>query len=294
VNARNWCRQRSRDHRLVFEILVFGTMFGATMRFVETHMGQEASGSTQYHLTAPGIAVSAVVYASMLGRRRYPTAVVAVATAGVLVSLAVSSSAILSGLAMIVALGSMARRVERNHAVGIGLVVGAAVICGGVAFTSGPWYSSANLAVTPWVGLAIAAGQSARHKHAYVEALKERALRAEQSRDEEARRSVHAERLRIARELHDAVGHHVALINVQAGAAEFMLDDRPDQARNALAHIRRASREALEELSITVGLLRQPGDREPTEPAPGLARLDELIGSFASAGLPVTREVAGE
>jgi signal transduction histidine kinase len=148
--------------------------------------------------------------------------------------------------------------------------------------------------VVPWVALAIAAGQAAQHKHAYITEVEERARRAELARDEEARRRVDAERLRIARELHDVVGHHVALINVQAGAAEFMLDEQPEQARKALAHIRRASQAALEELRITVGLLRQPGDREPTEPAPGLGRLDELIGSFASAGLPVKREVDGE
>jgi signal transduction histidine kinase len=66
------------------------------------------------------------------------------------------------------------------------------------------------------------------------------------------------------------------------------MDKRPDQAKEALAHVREASRSALNELRATVGLLRQSGDPEaPTEPAPGLARLDELADTFRNAGLPV-------
>jgi signal transduction histidine kinase len=66
------------------------------------------------------------------------------------------------------------------------------------------------------------------------------------------------------------------------------MDKRPDQAKEALAHVREASRSALNELRATVGLLRQSGDPEaPTEPAPGLARLDELADTFRHAGLPV-------
>lgn len=96
------------------------------------------------------------------------------------------------------------------------------------------------------------------------------------------------ERLRIARDLHDVVAHHIALVNVQAGVAAHVMDKRPDQAKEALAHVREASRSALNELRATVGLLRQSGDPEaPTEPAPGLDRLDELADTFRNAGLQV-------
>lgn len=125
-------------------------------------------------------------------------------------------------------------------------------------------------------------------RRAFVHAIKERALRAERTREEEARRRVAEERLRIARDLHDVVAHHIALVNVQAGVAAHVMDKRPDQAKEALAHVREASRSALNELRATVGLLRQSGDPEaPTEPAPGLARLDELADTFRNAGLPV-------
>lgn len=123
---------------------------------------------------------------------------------------------------------------------------------------------------------------------AFVDAIRERAERAERTRDEEARRRVAEERLRIARDLHDVVAHHIALVNVQAGVAAHVMDKRPDQAKEALAHVRDASRSALNELRATVGLLRQSGDPEaPTEPAPGLSVLDELVDTFRHAGLPV-------
>jgi signal transduction histidine kinase len=136
--------------------------------------------------------------------------------------------------------------------------------------------------------MAAAAGDAVRSRRAFVDAIRERAERAERTREQEALRRVAEERLRIARDLHDVVAHHIALVNVQAGVASHVMDKRPDQAKEALAHVREASRSALNELRATVGLLRQSGDPEaPTEPAPGLARLDDLLGTFRAAGLPV-------
>jgi signal transduction histidine kinase len=123
--------------------------------------------------------------------------------------------------------------------------------------------------------------------------LVDRARRAEQGRENEASRRVQAERLRIARELHDAVGHHVALINIQAGAMTYLLDKDPTGARESLAHIQNASEAALEELRLAVGLLRQPGEHESVEPAGRLDRLDELVASFMAMGLRVTCDFTG-
>ena len=149
-----------------------------------------------------------------------------------------------------------------------------------------------------WAALAVTTGSATRSHRAYVAEVEKRARRAEQDREDEANRRVAEERLRIARELHDAVGHHVALINVQAGALACLLEDEDlVQAGESVAHIQRASEEALEELRLTVGLLREPGAAEPAEPAepvPGLAQLEELINSFAGAGLRVTRKVTGQ
>ncbi|HEY3481368.1 MAG TPA: sensor histidine kinase [Streptomyces sp.] len=144
------------------------------------------------------------------------------------------------------------------------------------------------LRVSGWVIATLFCGVDVRYYRQYVAAIVERAERAERTREEEARRRVAEERLRIARDLHDVVAHHIALVNVQAGVAAHVMDKRPDQAKEALAHVREASRSALNELRATVGLLRQSGDPEaPTEPAPGLDRLDELVGTFRRAGLQV-------
>jgi signal transduction histidine kinase len=111
----------------------------------------------------------------------------------------------------------------------------------------------------------------------------------------EARRRVAEERLRIARELHDVVAHHIALINVQAGVAAHRLRDRPDQAEEALAHIREAGRSVLTEMQVMLGVLRAPERAvAPAEPAPSMAQLDGLVDSFRSAGLVVEITTHGQ
>jgi signal transduction histidine kinase len=187
-----------------------------------------------------------------------------------------------------VALLTVAMRARRARAWWIGLATCALLTLGATALGSGPWYAQGNLALLAWAGMATAGGDAIRSRRAYVAAVEERAERAERTREEEARRRVAEERMRIARELHDVVAHHIALVNVQAGVAAHVMDARPDQAKQALAHVREASRTALDELRATVGLLRQSGDPEaPMEPVPGLAQLDPLLDGFRRAGLPV-------
>jgi signal transduction histidine kinase len=106
--------------------------------------------------------------------------------------------------------------------------------------------------------------------------------------EEEARHRVTEERVRIARDLHDVVAHHITLVNAQAGVAHHLMRTNPDQAYEALAHIKETSRAALDELRATVGLLRQPDDAPGSRsPIPRLADLDALIGGFRASGLPV-------
>jgi nitrate/nitrite-specific signal transduction histidine kinase len=102
---------------------------------------------------------------------------------------------------------------------------------------------------------------------------------------------VDAERLRIAREVHDTVAHAIAVINVQAGITAHVLDKRPHQARETLVVIEQTSAQALGELRATLGMLRET-DQDAHTPSPGLARLEELAGLARQAGLDVKVEVA--
>src|SRR5215470_1819823 len=114
------------------------------------------------------------------------------------------------------------------------------------------------------------------------------------SREEEMRRRAGEERLRIARELHDVLGHNISLISVQAGVALHLMDKQPEQARVALSVIRDASKEALRELRSVLDVLRQVNEEPPRSPSPGLARLSDLVSRASEAGLQVQTEVSGD
>ncbi|MDT0399276.1 MULTISPECIES: sensor histidine kinase [Streptomyces] len=140
-----------------------------------------------------------------------------------------------------------------------------------------------------WMALPLVGGSLARLRGDYLEAVKARAEHAERTREEEARLRVTEERMRIARELHDVVAHHLALANAQAGTAAHLSRSDPEQSRKILDDLTGTTSSALRELKATLGLLRQD-DRpkgEGLEPAPGLARLPELIDSYRTAGLEV-------
>ncbi|MEU6609530.1 histidine kinase [Streptomyces shenzhenensis] len=147
-----------------------------------------------------------------------------------------------------------------------------------------------------WLLLPLSLGSLSRYRRAYLESAQARAAHAEHTREEEAQLRVTQERMRIARELHDAVAHHMALANAQAGTAAHLAATRPEQARKILADLVGTTSSALLELRATVGVLRQTGapQADPLEPTPGLDRLPELVAACESAGLTVTVTTEGE
>ncbi|WP_256104501.1 sensor histidine kinase [Streptomyces sp. ODS05-4] len=266
-------------------LLVLGCMVAGS--YVDPH-GPGGPAFGERTPDPPSVLLMAAGAAALVVRRRAPLRVLAFTSAVTVAELAGGDPAGPVAMSAVVALYTVAARTDRPTTWRVGLatmavLTGAAMACG-----PDPWYGQENLAVFAWTGMAAAAGDAVRSRRAFVDAIRERAERAERTREEEARRRVAEERLRIARDLHDVVAHHIALVNVQAGVAAHVMDRRPDQAKEALAHVRTASRSALEELRATVGLLRQSGDpAAPTEPAPGLALLDGLLAGFRHAGLPV-------
>jgi signal transduction histidine kinase len=136
-----------------------------------------------------------------------------------------------------------------------------------------------------WVVAVVVAAQVAGQVAAELGARSAR--QAAEVREEEARRRLAEERLRIARELHDVVSHTMAVINVQAGVAAHVIDQHPEQARQALQTIKSTSQSAMRDLRAILGLLRDDGDAEPLAPAPGLEAVPELVDGIRRAGVAV-------
>ncbi|GLU88392.1 histidine kinase [Agromyces sp. NBRC 114283] len=132
--------------------------------------------------------------------------------------------------------------------------------------------------------------RSARERAALEQRTAELAAERERSR----RQAVQLERVRIARELHDVVAHHVSVIGVQAGAARRVLSSKPDAAVDALSAIETSSREAVTELHALLGTLRADGEPEPTASTLGIAQIETLAAEASAAGLPTAFAVVGE
>jgi len=138
-------------------------------------------------------------------------------------------------------------------------------------------------------------GESVRSRRVIAADALERAELAERTREEEARARVDAERLRIAREVHDTVAHAIAIINVQSGVTAHVLDKKPEQAREALQAIEQTSSRALREMRAILGVLRDDGgddsgDDSGRAPYPGLGQIDELTAKARDAGLDINLE----
>ena len=131
-------------------------------------------------------------------------------------------------------------------------------------------------------------------KSVEADEARERAFRAEREREERARSAVAEERARIARELHDVVGHSVSVMTVQASGVRRLL--RPDQEREreALLVVERTGREALAEMRRMVGVLRRPEEAPALAPQPSLDHVSRLVEQAREAGLPVELRIEGE
>jgi signal transduction histidine kinase len=123
---------------------------------------------------------------------------------------------------------------------------------------------------------------------------KKRASRAERGREERARTAVTEERARIARELHDVVGHSVSVMTVQASAVRRLLRPEQQRERESLLIVEQTGREALAEMRRMVGVLRRPEEAPALAPQPSLEHLDKLVEQTREAGLPVELRIEGD
>ena len=259
------------------------------------------AGDVGASLDAVDFATCAGAAALILLRRRAPLPVLVVAVIAAVWSLIPDDDQGVLRVAAIVALYTVASTSGRRTAWMAGAATAAALYVTAAITSAGPWYDGENLELIAWTGVATAAGDAVRSRRAYnlarqerATALQDRAERAERALEEEARRRVIEERMRIARELHDVVAHHIAVINVQAGVAAHLLRDNPTGAEEALTHVRRGAASVLDELSSILSVIRQSDEAtSTTDPLPTLDDLQRLIADFAKVGLEIEWHTAG-
>lgn len=284
---RSWVRR----HPQVADAVLAAVLVGGGV--VATVQGQ---GGPSQALHLSDLAPFVTAWVVITGRRLWPGSLLVIdsaMTAGCIIATRERTPIVV--VAGLVVAFTFASRVERRRALPMAMTCAAVTFVAGGIFAAGGWWSPQNVATFAWTFAAVALGDATRSRNAYVAEVEARALRAEQTHEDEARRRVTEERLRIARELHDVIAHHIAVISVQAGAASHVLHSRPEAVGPALANIRRAADVAVKELAGMVGLLRNADDLESSvQPVRGLAGLAELLETFAAAGLRVRYRQHGD
>jgi signal transduction histidine kinase len=251
------------------------------------------------HLDGLGYALLVAGPAALVWRRSQPVltfALVQIATVGYLVL------GYPNGPFFLAALLALFRTVRVGHRVAAWVMTGTgymayvlatqdAVVIGGRSTV--PASLGQYVVVAAWTAVALAIAEVTRIRTENFEEMARARAESARARQEQARRQASDERLRIAQELHDVLGHHLSLINVRAGVALHLLDTRPEQAREALGAIKQASAEALREVRTVLSTLNPDDTTPPRSPAPVLADVDRLVKDATDAGLAVHIERTG-
>ena len=289
LGASRWNDRRTRSSLLVDLLLAAAAVYAATVLTAEV-----------LDAAPPGLAFAVYTVAVLHGasvalRRLAPVAAVAalLSTAGVY-GLALGMPVFMLGPAVLfVAYGVGARLGLRPAAVLLAVIETALVLL--LAFGSSfPGWASvllfASLVAGAWY-----LGVFARRWQTLAAENAQRAKELEAARHELARHAVAAERLRIARELHDVVAHSMSVIAMHAGAARLAVGTDPASERKALDVIESSSREALGEMRRLVTVLRdENSDAAARSPMPGLGELPTLVASVAAGGLTVDVRTEGD
>jgi signal transduction histidine kinase len=268
--------------------LVLG--FGIFAVLVTVQAARAGSGQRRLDWLAWGLLAVATV--ALVARRRRPAMVVLVTSAATVASVGLGYPLGLIWVAPLLALYTAAAGGHRRLAVVAGGMMAAVLV--GWALADPELGTPAQVAMAVLnVALAVATGEVSRGRRDYLAEAERRAIEAERTREETARRRAGEERLRLARDLHDITAHTIAVIAIQAGVAEEALAEGPEPAREAVRAIRASSRQALAELKATVVTLREGEEAATPGPLPGLDRLGELVAMAQRGGVRVELAVSG-
>jgi signal transduction histidine kinase len=286
-----WQRLWPFAKRYWFDALVVaGIAVSIAVAVVDQHKKDGPDGPLWFDVVA-----SIAILVPFFFRRRYPfwapVAVGVLVSATSFVDAALVNDEFVAFLAGIAAAFMFGMLKERNQA-----VAGAAVLLGTIAIVAHNQGDHAEDFLFPAIvfGVSWIVGYGLGQKFREADEAKERAERLEREREEQARLAVAEERARIARELHDIVGHSVSVMTVQAAGVRSLLGESQEREREALMIIEQTGREALAEMRRLVGVLRRPEEAPALAPQPTLERVDKLVSQAREAGLPVELRVEGE
>lgn len=242
-----------------------------------------------------GIGLMSISVAALAWRRQQPVVALVLTASSAAVYYVLDFPAGFEPLPFVVALYGVAGQGHRIVA-GVAAVLAAVLVWYVQLFTVARDGPAEPHFVLGWLVVVIVFAEVVRGRRAYLLEVERRALEAEHGREAEAARRVVEERLRIARELHDALAHQISVISVQAGAAILRQDTKPELAHEVMPTIRQAATDAMRELRAALGVLRNPDETgdSPLAPRPSLERLDELVARTEAAGPMVRTEIRGE
>lgn len=233
----------------------------------------------------PVLVVTLVSLAALLVRRRHPLITLGLILGALLVGAMLGSSVQVRPL-VLVGVYTVAARLPWRLSLLLSAASLAVLVAGAVISREGLTFTESVTTLIP-IGAAYVVGIYARTRLDYVESLRARALQATREQELRAQQAVAEERVRIARELHDVVAHHLSLITVQASALQTQLPaDHPGQ--ETAATMARTGRQAMDEMRRMLGLLRL-GTRDAPghEPQPGIAEIPTLVAQARAAGVDV-------
>ncbi len=233
-------------------------------------------------LAAWQVPIALAAAAPLAWRRPAPIAVLLLVLPGLIAFAAVTGAGTAVTLIAMLVFYTVARAGDRRRSLLVALLsaVFLAVVISLLA--TGEEATIKALRVFAILG-ALGVGEIVRTRSQLREAERERRARIEREREEDGRRRVAAERARIARELHDSLGHALVAINVRAGVARHLGD--PESATSALADIEGVSSEALTDLRETIALLHEEDEPAPRRPGMGLEGVPELIENLRAGGV---------
>jgi signal transduction histidine kinase len=283
-------RLHAVDPRLIDGLITLALLvLGVGSQFAESPMVEAGYRDTDALAVLFGLVTTLPVY----WRRRRPLPALAVSSAGIF-AVSVGDYRVnnlpIATLFLVYAVGAYARRTPALAGL---VLVNATILAIWIVGDPSLDIAGAGFNMTLFSG-AWLAGQVVQARASANEArLSEAQERAESHRQQEAR-AVAEERLRLAQELHDVVAHSMSVIAVQAGMGAHVIDERPADAKEALAAISETSRRTLQEMRRLLGVLRdEEGERSHT-PAPGLGELPALVDDVRKAGVDVTFSMEGE